>query len=31
LAEEAAAEWTGRFNPRPLGVASALEIYEAAY
>ena len=31
LAEEAAAQWTGRFNPRPFEVASALEIYEAAY
>ena len=31
LAEEAAAEWTGRFNPRPFGVDAALEIYEAAF
>ncbi|PYV87439.1 MAG: alcohol dehydrogenase [Acidobacteria bacterium] len=31
LAEEAALQWTGRFNPRPLGVSGALEIYECAY
>ena len=31
LAEEAAAQWTGRFNPRPFGRAEALEIYQAAY
>ena len=27
LAEEAAQEWTGRFNPRPFDAAGALEIY----
>lgn len=31
LAEEAAAQWTGRFNPRPFGAAAALEIYQAAF
>src|SRR5215213_1552559 len=30
LAEEAAAQWTGRFNPRPLDAAGALEVYECA-
>jgi alcohol dehydrogenase len=30
LADEAAAQWTGRFNPRPLNAAGALEIYERA-
>ena len=31
LAEEAATQWTGRFNPRPFGSAAALEIYQSAY
>ncbi|HEX8145459.1 MAG TPA: iron-containing alcohol dehydrogenase [Pyrinomonadaceae bacterium] len=31
LAQEAAAQWTGRFNPRPFDRAAALEIYERAY
>ncbi len=31
LANEAAQQWTGTFNPRPFDKASALEIYEAAY
>lgn len=31
LAEEAAAQWTGRFNPRPFDAAGALEIYRSAY
>jgi alcohol dehydrogenase len=31
LAEEAATQWTGQFNPRPLGAAGAAEIYEWAY
>jgi alcohol dehydrogenase len=31
LAEEAAKQWTGRFNPRPLDAAAALEIYRCAY
>jgi alcohol dehydrogenase len=31
LAEEAAAQWTGKFNPRPFGAAAALEIYHCAY
>ncbi len=30
LAEEAATQWTGRFNPRPLDVPGALEIYQWA-
>jgi alcohol dehydrogenase len=31
LAEQAATEWTGTFNPRPFGAEGALEIYRAAY
>jgi alcohol dehydrogenase len=31
LAEEAAGQWTGQFNPRPFGVAEALELYRRAY
>jgi alcohol dehydrogenase len=31
LAEEAAAQWTGRFNPRPFSAAAALEIYRSAF
>jgi len=31
LAEEASAQWTGRFNPRPFDAASALELYQCAY
>ena len=31
LAEEAATQWTGRFNPRPFDSAAALEIYQSAY
>jgi alcohol dehydrogenase len=30
LADEAAAQWTGRFNPRPLDAAGAMEIYQWA-
>jgi alcohol dehydrogenase len=30
LAEEAAEQWTGRFNPRPVTEKELLEIYEAA-
>ena len=30
LAADAAQQWTGSFNPRPLDAAGALEIYEAA-
>jgi alcohol dehydrogenase len=30
LADEAAAQWTGRFNPRPLDAAGALELYQWA-
>ncbi len=31
LAEEAAEQWTGRFNPRPFDAAGALEVYECAF
>jgi alcohol dehydrogenase len=31
LAEEAATQWTGKFNPRPFEAAGALEVYEWAY
>ena len=31
LAEEAASQWTGRFNPRHFDTAAALEIYESVY
>jgi alcohol dehydrogenase len=31
LAKEAGNQWTGRFNPRPFGVAEALELYRRAY
>jgi hypothetical protein len=31
LADLAAEQWTGTFNPRPLDAAGALEIYRAAY
>ncbi len=31
LAEEAAQQWTGRYNPRPVGEAELLQLYEAAY
>ena len=31
LAEDAAAQWTGRFNPRPFNAEGALEVYECAY
>jgi alcohol dehydrogenase len=31
LAEEAAEQWTGRFNPRPVGHAELLHLYQAAY
>ncbi len=31
LAAEAAAQWTGNFNPRPFDRNSALQIYELAY
>ena len=31
LAQEAASQWTGRFNPREFGVSEALEIYRSAY
>ena len=30
LAEEAAQQWTGRFNPRPVAEADLLSLYEAA-
>ena len=31
LAEEAATQWTGNFNPRQFDQAGALEVYEQAY
>jgi alcohol dehydrogenase len=31
LAQEAASQWTGRFNPRAFDAAGALEVYECAY
>jgi alcohol dehydrogenase len=31
LADEAAAQWTGRFNPRPFGASEALEVYRCAF
>ncbi len=31
LAEDAALQWTGRFNPRAFDAAGALEVYECAY
>ena len=30
-AEEAAKQWTGKFNPKPFHAAAALEIYQSAY
>ncbi|HZV05623.1 MAG TPA: iron-containing alcohol dehydrogenase [Gemmataceae bacterium] len=31
LAEEAAQQWTGRYNPRPVSESELLHLYEAAY
>lgn len=31
LAEAAALQWTGKFNPRPFDAAGAREVYECAY
>ena len=31
LAREAASEWTGKFNPRPLSRADWLQLYESSY
>ena len=31
LAEAAAQQWTGQFNPRPFSAAGALEVYRSAY
>jgi len=31
LAEEASQQWTGKFNPRPVGEAELLALYEAAW
>jgi alcohol dehydrogenase len=31
LAEQAAGQWTGRFNPRPFDGAGALELYREAF
>lgn len=31
LAEEAATQWTAKFNPRAVGASELLEVYGAAY
>jgi alcohol dehydrogenase class IV len=31
LAEDAAGQWTGRYNPRPFDGASARQLYEEAF
>jgi alcohol dehydrogenase len=31
LAQEASAQWTGKFNPRPFDAAGAREVYECAF
>jgi alcohol dehydrogenase len=31
LADDAATQWTGTFNPRPFGASEALEIYQCAF
>jgi alcohol dehydrogenase len=31
LADEATQQWTGKFNPRPVGFAELLQLYEEAY
>jgi alcohol dehydrogenase len=31
LADEAAQQWTGKFNPRPVGFEELYQLYEAAY
>ena len=31
MAEEAAKQWTGNFNPRPVNVSSLTELYECAF
>jgi len=31
LAEDAAGQWTGQFNPRPFGAPEALELYQRAF
>jgi alcohol dehydrogenase len=31
LAQEASAQWTGRFNPRPFDAEAALELYQGAF
>ena len=31
MAEEAAKQWTGTFNPRPVDVNSLRELYECAF
>lgn len=31
LAEDAATQWTGTFNPRPFNVAAAVALYDGAY
>jgi alcohol dehydrogenase len=31
LADDAAAQWTGRFNPRPFDASAALQLYQRAF
>ncbi len=31
LADEAAQQWTAKFNPRPVGFEELYQLYEAAY
>ena len=31
LADDAAGQWTGTFNPRPLTAVDALEVYRCAF
>ncbi len=31
LADEAAQQWTGKFNPVPVGYEELLRLYQAAY
>jgi len=31
LANEAAEQWTGQFNPRPFDIKGALEVYQCAF
>ena len=31
LADEAVQQWTGKFNPRPVGEVELLQLYESAF